>query len=255
MRHLIAALCFALATSAQASTNSSEISDLWYAPGEDGWGVNIVLQNNVGFATFYVYDTNRNPVWFTAVLSFSSGYVWSGNLYADRGPWFGGAYDPATVAERQAGTASFTLQYLDQAILTYTIDGVTVNKSMKRLTFVGENYSGTYAGGYSVRLSGCTPSSANGIEEIAGYLAVTQTGTAFNISATATGLTCTFNGTYLQYGKLGQVDGTYSCSNGTSGPFQLVEMTPTISGFTARVSGHNQFCQWSGYMGGIGRAQ
>jgi len=32
-------------------------------------------------------------------------------------------------------------------------------------------------------------------------------------------------------------------------------MTPTINEFTARIKGQNQFCQWSGYFGGISRAQ
>src|SRR4029453_11859762 len=194
MRRLVAALCFVFALSAQASTNSSEISDLWYAPGEDGWGVNMVLQNNIAFATFYVYDVNRTPVWFTAVLSYSAGYVWSGSLFANRGPWYGGPYNSATVTERQAGTATFTVTDLYNATLTYTIDGITVVKAMQRLTFTNEDYSGTYAGGYSVLRSGCAPSNLNGIEEISGYLTVTQTGASFQISTSTPGLTCTFNG-------------------------------------------------------------
>ena len=254
MRRVIAALCLAFAMSAQASTNTSEISDTWVTPGEGGWGVNIVLQNNVAFVSFFVYDTNRNPTWFIAVLNYAPGYVWSGTLYADRGPYFGGPFDPATVVERTAGTASFTVHNLNQATLTYTMDGVTVTKSMERLTFTIEDYTGSYAGGYSIRLSGCSPSSLNGINELAGLLSVTQTGTAFRLAATANATSCTFNGTYSQFGKLGDVVGTYTCADGTAGSFQLIEMTPTISGFTARASGNNQFCQWTGYMGGISRA-
>jgi len=34
----------------------------------------------------------------------------------------------------------------------------------------------------------------------------------------------------------------------------LVEMTPTVSGFTGRIVGQNQFCQFSGYLGGIRRS-
>jgi hypothetical protein len=50
------------------------------------------------------------------------------------------------------------------------------------------------------------------------------------------------------------VQGTYTCTAGTYGNFSMVEMTPTISGFTARVSGQNQYCVFSGYMGGIARS-
>jgi len=256
MRQLIAALCLAFAMSAQASTYSSEISDLWYAPGEDGWGVNIVLQNGTAFATFYVYDTNRNPQWFTAVLDAPGTFTWSGALYADRGPWFGGPYDSATVTERQAGTATFTLVSLGHATLTYTVDGVSVSKALERLTFKLEDISGVYAGGYSIRASGCNPSSINGIQELSGLMSITQTGAAVNMVSSGSGLSCTFNGTYEQIGKLGAVVGTYSCSDTSFGQFTLAEITRTISGFTARAFGSNQFCQqWTGYMGGIRRAQ
>ncbi len=255
MRRFVAALCLAFAVSAQASSNLSDLSDLWYAPGEDGWGVNIVLQNKVIFATFYVYDVNRNPVWFTAVLGYNPGFVFTGTLFADRGPWYGGAYDPATVAERSAGSATLTVPFLNQATLTYTIDGVTVTKSLQRLTFSNEDYTGTYAGGYSIRSTGCTAPGINGIDEVAGLLTVTQTGSSFHIVASASDISCTFNGTYVQAGKLGKVDGSYTCVDGTVGTFSLIEMIPTISGFTARASGQNQVCQWSGFMGGIHRAQ
>jgi hypothetical protein len=51
---------------ARASTTTSEITDMWWNPAESGWGVNIILQNSVVFATFFVYDANHNPVWYTA---------------------------------------------------------------------------------------------------------------------------------------------------------------------------------------------
>ncbi|MEO8345373.1 MAG: hypothetical protein ABI607_06720 [Betaproteobacteria bacterium] len=254
MRALVAILCLAFALTGRASSSSSEISDLWYTVGEDGWGVNIVLQNDVAFATFYVYDTNRNPVWFTAVLGFSGapGYVMAGDLFVDRGPWFGGAFNPATVTERKAGTATFTLNDLSHATLTYTVDGVVVSKQLERLTFKLEDFSGAYGGGYSIRKSSCTPSSLNGLQDVSGYLTLTQTGSNLKIAVAASdGTTCTFNGTLTQYGKMAQTDGTYACSDTTVGTFQLLEMTPTTSGFTARATGRNQFCQWSGQMGGI----
>ena len=159
------------------------------------------------------------------------------------------------MTERTAGTATFTLHDLNHATLVYTVDGVVVTKELERLTFRFEDFTGNYAGGYSVRNSSCTPSTLNGIEEIGGYLTVTQSGSSMAINATAsTGASCTFNATYTQTGKIGQVSGTYFCGSGYAGTFLLFEMTPTISGFTARAQGQNQYCQWSGYMGGITRA-
>jgi hypothetical protein len=75
------------------------------------------------------------------------------------------------------------------------------------------------------------------------------------MSTVITGASCTFTGTYSQTGKLGEVQGTYSCTDTSHGTFDAIEMTPTVNGFTARISGQNQFCNWSGYFGGIARAK
>jgi len=244
-------------SAAVASTNTTEITDMWFNPAEAGWGVNIILQNNVAFMTFFVYDTNRNPVWYTAELRFVDNFVWSGPLYATNGPWFGGPFPQASVAVRQAGTASFSMSEsdLNQAVLTYSVDGVAVIKSVRRQFWTYENYSGTYAGGYSIRATACQPRSRDGIEEINGVIDVTQNGTSISMNAITAGFSCSFVGTYSQQGKLGRVDGTYSCTDTKTGTFTMSDMTPTVSGFTGRVAGQNQFCQWSGYVGGIAREQ
>lgn len=253
---VLATCLFIEAPSASASTDISEITDMWWNPAESGWGLNIILQNNVAFATFFIYDSSGKPVWYTAQLADQGNFVFSGSLYATTGPWFGGPFNAGSVTVRPAGTATFTLQYLNQAALTYSVDGVAVSKTLQRQTWTNEDYSGNYAGGYSISATGCSPSYLNGLTEAAGFLTVTQSGTAFSMFSSSNLGTCTFTGTYSQMGKLGQVQGTYSCSSGERGNFDMFEMTPTISGFTARVQGSNQFCsQWSGYAGGIARAQ
>ena len=256
---LAAFLVLAVATPhADASTSATEITDQWWNPAESGWGVNVILQNNVAFLTFFVYDAAQNPIWYTAVAYRTSDatLVWSGILYATKGPWFGGLFPPANVSEGQAGTATFAVanSNLNQATLTYSVDGVTVSKSVERQTWALENYSGNYAGGYSVRMTACNPSSLNGPQEVSGLLAVSQNGTSLSISAVGSIRTCAFSGAYSQTGKLGSAQGTYSCSDGTGGTFIMGQMTPTVAGFTAQVAGQNQYCQWSGYLGGITRA-
>ncbi len=245
---------------AHASTSTVDITDMWWNPNESGWGANIILQNNVAFMTFFVYDSAQNPAWYTSPLYYqgsdsTGALVWTGTLYATKGPWFGGPFPSSAVTERQAGTVTFALSSLNQATLTYTVDGVTVTKSVQRQTWANENFTGTYAGGYSIRATGCNPSYLNGIQETAGILTVNQNGSSISMVASTGSATCSFGGAYSQAGKLGEIQGTYSCTDGTAGPFSAIEMTPTVSGFTARVSGSNQYCQWSGYLGGIARAQ
>lgn len=245
---------------ARASTATTEITDMWWNPAESGWGVNVILQDDIAFLTFFVYDTTNTPIWYTSNVQYqgsdqSGALVWTGPLYVTSGPWFGGPFPPANVTIRQAGTASFVLTDFNQASLTYTVDGIVVTKSLQRQTWKSENYTGNYIGGYSVTLSKCNPSSLNGVQEVGGVLSVNQAGDAVSMSAVSTLSTCTFNGAYSQTGKLGQVGGSYSCTDGTAGTFTMYEMTPTLDGFTAFASGQNQFCQWSGSFGGITRAQ
>jgi hypothetical protein len=103
-------------------------------------------------------------------------------------------------------------------------------------------------------MTACNPSYLNGIQEQSGLLSVSQSGASLSIGAVGSIGTCAFSGTYSQTGKLGSVQGTYSCGDGTTGTFDLGQMTPTLAGFTAVVRGQNQYCQWSGYFGGITRA-
>src|ERR1700682_5874136 len=253
---LFAMLLLFVLCNARASTSTSEITDMWWNPAESGWGVNIILQNSVVFATFFVYDANHNPVWYTAPLyPQGSAFVWSGALYATNGPSFSGPFPPGATTIRQVGTATFSVLTLNQATLAYSVGDIAVTKTVQRQTWANENYSGTYAGGYSIRMTGCAPSSLNGIQEVAGLLSVSQVGASVSMAATTNGSTCTFSGTYTRTGKLGDVQGTYSCTDGTHGAFDAFEMTPTISGFTARIAGQNQYCNWSGFLGGISRAQ
>ena len=98
----------------RASTSTSEITDMWWNPAESGWGVNVTLQNDLAFLTFYVYTPGRAPVWYSAQASYrgtvgAGELLWDGPLYESQGPWFGGAFNPNTVTTTQAGMASFRL--------------------------------------------------------------------------------------------------------------------------------------------------
>jgi hypothetical protein len=260
MRAWLALVLLTWLVPVRASTTSSEITDMWWNPAESGWGVNVVLQNDVAFLTFFVYDSTQAPIWYTSDVHYqgadgSGALVWSGNLYATRGPWFGGAFAPENVSVRPAGTVSFALSSLNQAQLTYSVDGVQVTKSLQRQTWANEDFTGSYAGTYSVRYANCSPSYLNGVQEVAGVITVDQVGANMSLGISNAVGSCSFTGIYSQTGKLGQASGTYTCSTAEGGSFALSEMTPTINGFNARVVGQNQYCQWSGFIGGVVRAQ
>jgi hypothetical protein len=248
----VVALCI-VAASAQASSASSEITDMWSNPDEPGWGVNVTLQSSVAFLTFFVYDKSGNPVWYTAAANLSPATAsWNGDLVATTGPWFGAPYTPYNA--RKAGTVTFAPSEIDKATLTYTVDGVTVTKAVQRLTWANENFTGDYLGGYSIKNTNCTGPLQNGVEEAGGVVSVVHNGSAIAITAATGASTCTYTGTYAQAGKLGEVAGNYNCSNGIQGAFAMIELTPTVGGFTGRVLGQNQYCQFTGQFGGVRRS-
>lgn len=243
-----------LSVTVHASTWTSEITDMWWAPDQPGWGVNIILQHDTAYATFFLYDHAGTPTWYTAVLKFekattSGNFLWSGPLYETRGAWYGGPYAPGSI--RPAGNASFELPYLGQATLSYTIDGVEVLRIVNRQTWKTENVSGNYMGGFSYRTSSCVPSSLDDLKHVAVEISVDHSDSNFSArTIDVADDVCTFGGKYSQLGKLGEVIGAYSCTDGNRGVFHMYEMSANVTGFTARVDGENKYCKWSGFLGG-----
>ena len=259
MRKIAGALLAALLSlSAHATNFGTDSSDLWSNAGEQGWGVNVMQQNNTLFMTFFVYGPNNAPVWYVAsavtYTGTSNGTLsYSGTLYQTAGPWFGGSFNPNSVTNRVVGTVTFNLASVNAATLTYTVDGVSVTKSLTRQTWTAENFSGNYVGGSSGTLSGCT---VNGTAEDVDVFSITQNGTSFSLSAAnvQSNVACTYTGTYSQAGHMGAVTGTFQCTNGTSGSFSLQELEGTLSGITARLTTANGGCGFSGRIGGARRA-
>jgi hypothetical protein len=79
-------------------------------------------------------------------------------------------------------------------------------------------------------------------------------GSEFQLVSTTQGATCTYTGTYTQYGHMGQVvtgGATYSCTDGTAGTFQLFEMNVNATGFSSRGTFNNQSCSATFHLGGV----
>src|SRR4029450_1835185 len=64
VRNIFAALLLLCAVAAPARADI-DYSDIWYEGAlRSGWGVNLAQNDNAIFATFFVYDVNKNPTWF-----------------------------------------------------------------------------------------------------------------------------------------------------------------------------------------------
>ena len=250
--------CLLLSLSARATSFATDASDLWWNANESGWGVNVMQQNTTLFMTFFVYGSNGAPIWYVAPAVTYAGtsgnsLSYSGTLYQTAGPWFGTTFNPANATNRVVGSVTFNLNSVTSASMSYSVDGVTVSKSLTRQTWKAEDYTGTYVGGSLGTNAGC---SSNGYGEEVDVFTATQNGTAFSMTATNVQVptsTCTYTGTYSQDGRMGSVAGTYRCSNGTSGNFNAFEMEVSITGFTARATLRSGSCNWVGRLGGVRR--
>ena len=86
-----------------------DLTDLWGAPAKPGWGIQLVQQRDVIFATLFVYDAARQPAWYSATLEFQGltpqthTLNYGGVLYRTTGPWYGGGTASIPQASRSAG--------------------------------------------------------------------------------------------------------------------------------------------------------
>ena len=255
---IIAACTFSLP--AAASTFSIDYSDLWGGgsgvPNEAGWGLNLIQQGDVIFATMFVYGSDNTPRWFSATLAPTGGSTnWTGALDSTTGPFYGAAWNNGAVTHNQVGTMNVSFSGANAGTLSYTASGVTVNKPISRFNFRTPNLAGNYIGG---AVGTCTNGSGGIL--IFDQLQITQTNNTvsmvvnfFNNSGQAS--RCTYNGNIATTGRTGSISGTYSCTvnnaAANNGTFNITNLESSINGFNANYSATDQFCAVNGRFGGV----
>jgi hypothetical protein len=110
--------------------------DLWWNPAESGWGINLAHQGDILFATLFTYASGGRGIWF--VMSNGARKQgtaeFSGTLYRTTGPAFN-ASPWAAVTPIPVGTMTVSFSQGNQGMLQYTVDGVSVVKSIQRQVF------------------------------------------------------------------------------------------------------------------------
>ena len=256
-RTLLVAVLLAVAgavSPVSATSFTTDQSDLWWNPNESGWGMQLVHRGSVIFATIFVYDQTRTPIWYSATLNYTNNLVWTGDLIQTSGPWFGTVpFNPALVTIRRVGSLTWTATSVNSGTLTYSVDGVFIAKNIVRQLTVFDNFSGAYRGAAHEDVVGCNNPSFNGTSEQNSTLTITQSGTAASVSGTFGNGVCTYSGTFSQAGQMGQIDGSFSCNSGDFGSFSIYEMQVNTSGVTARLSSVSTplGCRVSGWLGGM----
>lgn len=258
---LAASIAFAMP--AHATTYSVDHTDLWFNPSESGWGVNFIQQNDVIFATLFVYGVGNVAQWFTASdmrpSPSGSQTTFSGQLFLTSGPYFGApTFDPSAVTRTPVGTMTVNFTSLTTATLQYTVNGAQVTKTITRQTWATDNLTGNYLGGLTATGSSCSQF-PNGPILIFGTLGVQHTGSQVAMTVDFTSnqnqaSQCTFSGPFTQTGHLGSVSGNWSCTiNGqaaNTGTFTLSNIDSSVNGLTGHFNGRDQFCTYDGFFGG-----
>lgn len=253
---ILALAASAIFAPASATSYSTDQSDLWWNPAESGWGIQFVHRGDKIFATMFVYDPSKVPIWYGGTLYPTGGSLtWSGANYVTTGPWFGNVpFDPSQFSARIVGTMTWAATSISTGTLTYTVDGVSVTKLLTRQTIVNDDFSGTFQGAIHRTATSCSVAADNGTRELSAGLFIDQVNTSMSITTSdALGAVCTYSGTLSQAGQMGSILGTYSCNTGDSGNFNMFELQVNISGISSRFAQNSDFtgCVSNGWFGAM----
>ncbi len=99
--------------------------DLWWAANgtEPGWGINLVHQRELLFATWYTYGADDAPLWLSALLTQSTYNVYTGPLVRTFGPHFDNYRTTDEAPAQITGTATVTFVDGNHATFGYATNG------------------------------------------------------------------------------------------------------------------------------------
>jgi hypothetical protein len=235
-----------------STTFSTDLTGLWYNPLENGWGVNVIQQGGVLFVTMFVYDSNNKPTWyFGSDVAFDNvdsngGYNFVGTLYQASGTYFGASYNGSQFGFTQVGTITLRFASYTTGTMTYTVNGTTVVKNIIPQTWVNNDVSGSYVGAMAPLIgnSNCLLP----LQQPTGLLRFHFSQSALNATITVTDASnaqCTLTGTVKQYGKLSDIDGSYTCSGGATGTFGLRRLEAGVDGLSGAYFAFGPSCSTS----------
>ena len=233
------------ATTAFPKTNiTTDVTDIWWPDNEPGWGIQLIQNADIIFATMFVYGPDGEPLFFVATLEKAVGAdSWTGGLFQASGTFFAEPWNPADRSEIQAGTMTFVLTGIGTGTLSYSVGPSSIVKSISRQPLKLEDNSGDYrmTHTWSPAGPGCTASDAyspaagpvNGDLAIARINADTATVSLTWVLAPVD--TCSMTASYSQVGRLGAYSGNLSCSpSGKTGTLTLFEVANRVKMLTGR---------------------
>ena len=224
------------------AAQAANYSDLWYNPSEPGYGVNVVQQAENAFVTLFVYGANGEPLWLVSPDATVVGYIgalpqFRGTLFRTRGPAFSGPFDPSQVQLIPVGTLYLSSTGESNLEVEYNVNNVTVRKQLTRQTFARPDGAMWYSGNFKLRMTLPSGTFFGNREYNADFLFhVNEQGEGvLRVEEAASGL-CEYRGPYNQSGRYGNFSGTFTCTQGPGGAFDVTQLEMTDSGITGRLS-------------------
>jgi hypothetical protein len=249
----ISALVLAMSASlpARAISTSTDFSALWWTASENGWGMNVMQQEQILFITLFVYGPN-GATWFVGSnVAFVSANAagdrtYSGDLYRTTGTGFGvNPYNPAALTVETVGTITFVGLADGTATVRYNVNANIVNKTVTRQTWARPeftlNTATAYAGASSDVTTGCTNAGNNGrgtstYSQMALYINSVGNTMRLELTTGDAGVCILQGNNYVQEGRYGRATLTGTCSAFPANPITFrareVEIGPDY--FTLR---------------------
>jgi len=237
-------LAASLAAGAARATNvSTDVTDVWWPDAEPGWGIQLIQNADLIFATMFIYDIDNQPMFVVAVLEKQPGAdVWSGGVFGSEGTSYDLPWDPADRFEAQVGTMSFTLANAASGTLVYTIGTFSTAKPISRQALKPENNTGSYRITHTWTATGAGCTAADAYSPAAGPVSGDLSIVNVNSEVATVELTwqhvpsdiCSMTASYAQAGRLGTYGGTLSCPSGKSGDLVFYEVANAVGTLTGR---------------------
>jgi photosystem II stability/assembly factor-like uncharacterized protein len=120
------------------STPVGAFGDLWWGgTAQNGWGIAINQQYRTLFSLWYTYDRDGKATWLVMPAgAWTAANTYSASAYRASGPpWLGVPYDPSRHSLAPVGNVTVTFTDAQNAVMTYTIDGVSGTNALTRVPF------------------------------------------------------------------------------------------------------------------------
>jgi endo-chitodextinase len=87
-----------------------DLTDMWFNPEQDGWGVSLTQHGSTTFAVVYTYDTTGRPTFYVmSEALYHDATLLTGRIYSTQGTYFARTYDAANTFVSDVGGGGLIL--------------------------------------------------------------------------------------------------------------------------------------------------